>query len=101
FTNQHRDDLRYVAAWGRWHRWDGQRWNEDTTLRVFDNARDVCRSAAKRARHDEELGGKAVGIAVQLSNARTVAAVERLVRADRAHAAAIDQWDTDPHLLNT
>jgi putative DNA primase/helicase len=28
-------------------------------------------------------------------------AVERLARADRAHAATVEQWDADPWLLNT
>ncbi|HEY0776573.1 MAG TPA: phage/plasmid primase, P4 family, partial [Gemmatirosa sp.] len=35
------------------------------------------------------------------SAAKTVAAVERLAKADRAHAAVPEQWDADPMLLNT
>ncbi|MBZ0089300.1 MAG: DUF6362 family protein, partial [Thermoanaerobaculia bacterium] len=31
----------------------------------------------------------------------TVAAIERMARADRAHAAPSDRWDRDPWLLNT
>ena len=46
FSARHGNDLRYVAAWGKWFRWDGMRWCEDCTLRVFDLARAICREAA-------------------------------------------------------
>ena len=36
-----------------------------------------------------------------LASAKTVAAVERLALADRQIAATVDQWDSDPWLLNT
>ena len=39
-------------------------------------------------------------IAAKVASASTVAAVERLARADRRHAAVSDQWDSDPWLLN-
>jgi putative DNA primase/helicase len=39
--------------------------------------------------------------AVAIASAKTVAAVERLARADRRLAATTDQWDADPWLLNT
>ena len=41
FAIRHRDDLRYVAAWGRWFIYDGTRWCEDDTLHAFDLARQV------------------------------------------------------------
>ena len=37
----------------------------------------------------------------RIASAKTVAAVERLAKADRRHAATVDQWDADPWLLNT
>jgi putative DNA primase/helicase len=36
-----------------------------------------------------------------VASAQTVATVERLARADRRHAAIVDQWDADLWLLNT
>ena len=36
-----------------------------------------------------------------IASAKTVAAVERLAKADRRIAATVDQWDADPWLLNT
>jgi putative DNA primase/helicase len=84
-------DLRYIAAWHRWMRWDGTRWAEDSTLHAFDLARDLCREAARKANE----GGKGI------ASGHTVAAVVSLARTDRCHAATTDMWDTDPWLLNT
>ncbi|MEE8041625.1 MAG: phage/plasmid primase, P4 family [Pseudomonadales bacterium] len=91
FTRRHGDDLRYVAGWGRWLMWDGTHWAFDETMRSFDLARDVCRKAAQEC----NKGAK------QVASAKTVAAVEKLAKADRQHAATVDQWDADPWLLNT
>ena len=93
FTDLHRDELRYVATWGKWLRWDGRRWAIDDTLHVWDMARDVCREAAVKTGQSH--------IARQIASAKTVAAVERLARADRLHAATVDQWDGNDWLLNT
>ena len=32
---KHQDDLRYVAKWGRWLQWQGNRWAFDDTLNTF------------------------------------------------------------------
>lgn len=93
FSARHTDDLRYVAGWGRWLRWDGTHWRHDDTLKVFDLARHICRETA--------AGVKNSALAAKIAAAHTVAAVERLARADRRHAATIEQWDSDPWLLNT
>ena len=37
----------------------------------------------------------------KIANAKPVAAIERLARADRPHAATVDEWDSDHWLLNT
>ena len=92
FTNRHRDDWRYVAVWGQWFVWTGTRWEKETTLRAWDIARRVCREAA----HDCPEN-----VARKLSTASVVAAVERLARADRRHAATTEEWDGDLWALNT
>ena len=97
FSDQHEHDLQYVSGWGRWMCWDGMRWREDDTLSVFDRARAICRAASAKC-SEEEKREKA---AARLAAAATVAAVERLARADRRHAGTIDQWDADAWLLNT
>jgi len=93
FTTQHAENWKFVAAWGHWLCWDGVRWVKEITLRAFDQARLVCREAASRCQKAK--------IAAKLSSAATVAAVERMAKADRRHAATIEQWDADPWLLNT
>lgn len=93
FSDKFRDVLRYVAAWGRWMAWDGTAWRHDETLRVYDLVRTSCRMAAAEARQP--------ALQTKLASGRTVAAVEKLARADRRHAATVQQWDADPWLLNT
>jgi putative DNA primase/helicase len=91
FADRHEAELRYVATWGRWLRYDGVRWAYDDTLHAFDLARTICRQVAV-------AGDKPVSA---VASAKTVAAVERLAKADRRLAGTIGQWDADPWLLNT
>ena len=93
FSAVYGDDLRYVAPWGRWLIWNGKHWTFDETVKVYDLARRVCRDEAERCEAWTE--------AKKIASAKTRAAVENLARADRRHAATVDQWDADPWLLNT
>ncbi len=95
FAAENSDRLRYVAAWGQWYEFDGTRWRHETTLHAMDLARHVCRRVSSEAKIARK--GR---IALELASARTVAAVERLARADRRIAATTGQWDRDPWLLN-
>jgi putative DNA primase/helicase len=95
FSRQYERELRYVAAWDRWMCWDGTRWRDDDTLAVFDRCRAICRRASA------ECGDAKERAAMKIAAAQTVAAVERLARADRRHAATIEQWDAEPWLLNS
>lgn len=95
FVARHAVDLRFVASWGQWLRWTGVRWERDTTLHAFDLVRAVCREAYDNA---VSIGARH---AQTLWSAKTVAAVERLAKADRRLAATAEQWDADPWLLNT
>jgi putative DNA primase/helicase len=81
----HRDDLRYVAAWGKWYQWRDGCWREEKTLRAFHLARRTCKGYA----------------ILKASMSRMVNAVVSLARADPRIAATIEQWDADPWLLNT
>jgi putative DNA primase/helicase len=96
FSAQHGDDARYVAKWGQWQLWTGSRWQTDDTMRAFDLARAICRSASAKL-----TDPKHINLASKIASAKTVAAVASLTRADRRHAATADQWDTDTMLLNT
>jgi putative DNA primase/helicase len=96
FADVHADDLRYVAMWGRWLWWSGSCWRHDETLRAFTHARTICRTAAAAA-----LAADMAKVAAAVASAKTVAAVERLARADRRLAAITKQWDADPWVINT
>ena len=93
FSEDHAAHLRHVSLWGKWMEWDGTRWKPDATLNTFNRARIICRRASSQCEN--------VKVAAKVASASTVAAIERLARADRRHAATVDQWDADPWLLNT
>ena len=93
FAAEHAGRLSYVAGWGRWLIWDGAVWRFDGTMKAFNYARLICRQASAECNDDRVASG--------IASAKTVAAVERLAKADRRLAATVDQWDTDPWLLNT
>ena len=63
--------------------WDGVRWQKDTTLHTFDRVRGLCEQAKTKVK------------------ATTVAAIERLAKADRRLAATTAQWDANCRVLNT
>jgi putative DNA primase/helicase len=93
FTRRYHQDWRYVAAWGKWLVWDGQRWRSEETLAATDLTRHVCRHASVKSKNPK--------VAAKLAASSTVSGVERLARADRRHAATTEEWDADPWLLNT
>ena len=93
FTRRYHPDWRYVAVWGKWMVWDGQRWRAEDTLAATDLIRHVCRQAALKADNPK--------VASKLAASGTVSGVERLAKVDRRHAATTEEWDADPWLLNT
>jgi putative DNA primase/helicase len=90
FAERHAHELRYVNDWGRWLNYNGAHWAYDTTLHTFDRVRAICREVAA----DSAKRSSAV------ASAKSVAAVERLAKADRRLAATVAQWDAHPSLLN-
>ena len=93
FAEAHADRLRFVAAWGRWLSYQRTHWKFDDTMAAFDQVRATCRRAAAECNKPK--------VATTIASAKTIAAVERLAKADRRIAGTIDQWDADPWLLNT
>ena len=92
FAKLHENNLRFVAFWGRWMRFDGERWVVDETRHAFDLVHDYCRDAAARTPVEKKRD--------QLKAARKVAAVHTLAQADRRLAAAADAWDPDVDVFN-
>jgi putative DNA primase/helicase len=97
FTALHADKLKFVNTWGRWLEWDGIRWNIDETLQVTDRVRTFVADESKAAL----LGIGSQKLATTVASAKTISAIERLVRADRSHASKPSDWDGDGWLLNT
>ena len=93
FTRRYHHDWRYVAAWGKWLMWDGQRWRGEQTLAATDLIRHVCRHAALHTENPR--------IASKLAAASTVSSAERLARTDRRHAGTTEEWDANLWLINT
>jgi putative DNA primase/helicase len=56
----------------------------------------ICRVASA-----EITEPKAVKLAAAVASAKTVAAVVSLTRADRRHAATVEQWDPEPWEFST
>lgn len=84
--------LRYVDAWACWMDWSGKHWQADSTLHAFDKVREFLRQSIDIT---DDKSRRTLG------KAATVAAVEKLARADRRCAATVEEWDADPMLLNT
>jgi len=93
FSRQHSDNLKYVAKWGKWFLWNGQVWHEEDTLHAFDLARKICREIASQSQPSHRKN--------YLSSSAVVANVERMAKADRAHAMEHNKWDTDLWVINT
>jgi hypothetical protein len=92
FSARHADSLRYIATKSQWQSWDGLRWYSEETHLAFDLARQSCREAAQ-----EYGNGKPP---THVFSAKTIAAVERMAKADRCQATTIEQWDAHDWILN-
>jgi putative DNA primase/helicase len=92
-ASRHRDSLRYVSKWNQWFIWGGTCWREDEKREVFSIARSLCRETALPVNRPNERK--------RIASAKTRAAVVSLAGEDPRLVATVDQWDTDPWLLNT
>lgn len=102
FTAEHAGEFLYVAAWGRWERWDGARWIHDEKGQAQHAARMVLREQANEIlRREYEFKAKTRGMATSVSSVRAVNAVISLARTDPRHSASPNQFDADQWALNT
>ena len=90
-------DWRYVAAWGKWYRWDERYWQEDSKMAIFALIRSVCRQVVnfEQGALLNESAKRAI------TSSRSHAAVVRVTSYDAGIAATIDQWDKDPWVMST
>jgi putative DNA primase/helicase len=90
-VQQHGQDIRIAA--GTPYLWNGIRWESDTTGALPALVREVCR--------EQSLLLEDVAKAKGMASARTITAVEKLVRMDQTLMIQPDQLDANPFLLGT
>jgi P4 family phage/plasmid primase-like protien len=102
------NEVRHVAAWGRWLFWTDSKWEIDERLLHMTRTREYLRQRADgfvRAAATGEVEGldleRAEAIAKSLRSAQTVAHVLGLARSNRELAATVNMWDADRWKLNT
>jgi putative DNA primase/helicase len=88
FAKKYGPELRYSHDRGRWYRWDGTRWREETTRLAFEYTRRLTRALNKDGKRE-------------FAKASFCEGVEKFAQADRALAMTGTEWDSDPWLLNT
>jgi putative DNA primase/helicase len=93
FADRHCNELRYVAAWNKWLRWNGCCWRFDEKRETYTLARALCRAEAAQLNKPKDTKA--------MASAKTRAAVVSLAGEDRRLAASVGQWDAAPWLLNT
>ncbi len=91
FAAEQAEHLRFVSVWSKWLVYDGRRWSGDIRLSAIDRVRRLCRRVASEC--------EVKRMATAIASAKTVAAVERLARADQQLAATVDQFDSNPNIL--
>jgi putative DNA primase/helicase len=92
FSERHADDLRYIATKGTWLKWDGARWYPEATHMAFDLARQSCRADAQAYGNGRPPNS--------VYSAKTIAAVERMAKADRRQASTIEEFDANDSIFN-
>ena len=93
FAEQHADDLRYVATLGKWLCGPARAGRSTTRSPPSTSPRHLPGSGCPVQQAENRRPRRPA--------AKTVAAVEKLAKADRRLAATADQWDADLDLLNT
>lgn len=98
FTERHKNDLRFTAELGKYHRLSrtpegGALWGRDTILRTFSEVRELIR--------EESVLTDSAAKQSKICSATTVSAVEKLVRFDQRTAMTVEQWDASTMMLNT
>lgn len=92
FTRTQKDRLRFDHDAGKWFEWTGDHWRQDGTARAFNFCRDAARRASTDATDKEMTTARKASFA---------AGVERMAKADPAHAVRQDVWDRDSWAVGT
>jgi P4 family phage/plasmid primase-like protien len=95
FAEEHTQDWRYVAQWGKWLHWDGDGWRRDQKELVDRLAVEMCRRAVTWPE------GRALEVSTRrrICQRKTAGAVRDTARNDRRISASPDGWDADVLLV--
>jgi putative DNA primase/helicase len=106
-AERYSEELAYAAEWDRWVMWDCKRWLEDKGLAAVRKAKaiaaDLFREVTRIFRRgdqsvDKHTLGEMLSWAKYSSNAPGIRRMLDMARSELA--VSIDQFDTDPTLLN-
>jgi len=93
FVKEHGEWTRHISLQNCWMEWTGQKWQEQKTLKVFDQIKFMLEKYSLVSR---------LATKKKMQSANMVSAVERIVRRNQKMiAVTLEQWDTDQWLLNT
>ena len=93
FAAKHGAIFRHVTNRNDWYFYDGKVWTPDEKLNRYTYARELCSQLARES-HEE-------AVKKSLTHANTVADVIKMVGYDACMKALVNEFDTDPMLLNT
>jgi putative DNA primase/helicase len=92
----HGGDLRFAYGLEQWLRWDGCRWQPDST----DQARELCQKTMKEFLDQAIRAGDKDLVKFALGCLNTHRVVHALEEARPHLAVTVDKLDSDPHVLN-
>jgi putative DNA primase/helicase len=98
-VDAHGDDMRYVAEWGRWLVWDGNRWRQDTTYLVRTWAGEVARETIWPLSISDPSNRDLRRNAERAESAAGRAAMVTLAGDDRRVVVSATELDCHPDLL--
>lgn len=104
FMEKHGTHVKWVPAWGRFLMWDGQCWRRDELAGIPAQVVQTCREVADRLLREgdsEKTAAIAMRKAVAVSSARTVSAVQSLLKTHPDVVVAAELLDADPWVLGT
>lgn len=95
-------DLRRVGAIGAWYVWNGKRWVEDKNNLVYHLMKEVVRTIPTESTKDEDKGRrqKLFQHAINSEAKAAIAAAAWLAQSDPAITAELDEFDSNPMILN-
>ena len=104
FLEAHGETTKWVPNWGKWLVWDGHCWRKDEMLNVpglvVRTCKEISDELLRKGNNDKERreNGKR---AVAVSSARTVGAVQSLLKSNSQVVANAEMMDADPWVLGT